>query len=114
MLQPFLFDLSRSIVKDRDLLKPRMKITPYNQHWRWLLSRALVLFVAYQSTRDEPTSLCNQPEPDPERSRRGRRSRGTSFRPAPPQRKWGQPPRLSAERSKALRQTISVSMTFVT
>src|SRR5580700_6194189 len=42
MLQPFLFDLSRSIVKDRDLLKPRMKITPYNQHWRWLLSRALV------------------------------------------------------------------------
>src|ERR1700683_3870165 len=63
MLQPFLFDLSRSIVKDRDLLKPRMKITPYNQHWRWLLSRALVLFVAYQSTRDEPTSLCNQPKP---------------------------------------------------
>src|SRR5580700_9457301 len=75
MLQPLLLNLSRSIVKDRDLLKPRMKITPYNQHWRWLLSRALVLFVAYQSTRDEPTSLCNQPRP--ERTRR--HSGGTCF-----------------------------------
>jgi len=32
VLQPFLCYLSRSIVKDRDLLKPRMKITAYNQH----------------------------------------------------------------------------------
>jgi hypothetical protein len=34
-----------------DLLKPQI---------RWLLSRALVLFIAYQCTRDGPTSLCNQ------------------------------------------------------
>ena len=32
VLQSFLLNLSRSIVKDRDLLKPRMKITAYNQH----------------------------------------------------------------------------------
>ena len=32
MLQPLFFYLSPSIVKDRDLLKPRMKITAYNQH----------------------------------------------------------------------------------
>jgi hypothetical protein len=32
VLQPLLSNLSRSIVKDRDLLKPRMKITAYNQH----------------------------------------------------------------------------------
>ncbi len=32
VLQPLLLHLSRSIVKDRDLLKPRMKITAYNQH----------------------------------------------------------------------------------
>jgi hypothetical protein len=32
VLQSFLLHLSRSIVKDRDLLKPRMKITAYNQH----------------------------------------------------------------------------------
>jgi hypothetical protein len=32
VLQTFFLILSRSIVKDRDLLKPRMKITAYNQH----------------------------------------------------------------------------------
>ena len=32
VLQPLFLYLSRSIVKDRDLLKPRMKITAYNQH----------------------------------------------------------------------------------
>jgi hypothetical protein len=32
VLQPLFLDLSRSIVKDRDLLKSRMKITAYNQH----------------------------------------------------------------------------------
>ena len=30
--QTFFLILSRSLVKDRDLLKPRMKITAYNQH----------------------------------------------------------------------------------
>src|SRR5216684_2603666 len=32
MPQPLLPPLSRSIVKDRNLLKTRMKITAYNQH----------------------------------------------------------------------------------
>jgi hypothetical protein len=32
VLQPLFLNLSRSIVKDRDLLKTRMKITAYNQH----------------------------------------------------------------------------------
>src|SRR6202035_1823481 len=32
VLQPFFLYFSRSVVKDRDLLKPRMKITAYNQH----------------------------------------------------------------------------------
>src|SRR5436309_4186555 len=30
--QTSFLDLARSVVKDRDLLKPRMKITAYNQH----------------------------------------------------------------------------------
>jgi hypothetical protein len=64
VLQSFLLNLSRSVVKDRDLLKPWMKITAYNQHDVGSFSRALVLFCRNQSTRcDEPTSLCNQPEP---------------------------------------------------
>jgi hypothetical protein len=32
VLQPLLLHLSRSIVKDRDLVKTRMKITAYNQN----------------------------------------------------------------------------------
>src|SRR6202043_3438316 len=32
VLQTLLLHLSRSVVKDRDLLKTRMKITAYNQH----------------------------------------------------------------------------------
>ncbi len=42
MGQPFFFYLSRSVVKDRDLLKSRMKITAYNQHDVGSFSRALV------------------------------------------------------------------------
>src|SRR5579862_2641874 len=60
MPQPPLLDLSALIVKDRDLLKPRMKITTYNQHDVGSFS-SLGLFLANQSTRTcEPTSLCNQ------------------------------------------------------
>src|SRR5579862_4021623 len=62
MPQPPLLDLSALIVKDRDLLKPRMKITTYNQHDVGSFS-SLGLFLANQSTRTcEPTSLCNQAE----------------------------------------------------
>ena len=46
VLQPFFLNLSRSVVKDRDLLKTRMKITAYNQHDVGSFSRALVCLVA--------------------------------------------------------------------
>src|SRR5206468_7343220 len=60
--QPFFLILPCLIVKDRDLLKPRMKITAYNQHdvgsfsvSLWSFSQATNVLAAI-----EPTSLCNQ------------------------------------------------------
>jgi hypothetical protein len=52
------------VVKDRDLLKTRMKITAYNQHHVGSFSRALVCFVTTNLlVVIEPTSLCNQTKP---------------------------------------------------
>jgi hypothetical protein len=62
--QPFFFICSRLIVKDRDLLKPRMKITAYNQHDVGSFSESLGFFAAtIVLAAIEPTSLCNQAEP---------------------------------------------------
>jgi uncharacterized repeat protein (TIGR03803 family) len=61
--QPFFLGLSRSFVKDRDLLQPRMKITDYNQHdvgsfvEPWSTSQ-LPIYSAI-----DPTTLCNQERP---------------------------------------------------
>src|SRR5882724_2716261 len=71
--QPFFLILPGLIVKDRDLLKSRMKITAYNQHdvgsfsvSLWSFSQATNVLAAI-----EPTSLCNQAQRgEAERSRR--------------------------------------------
>src|ERR1022692_1471436 len=53
--------LARLLVDKGDLLKPRMKITPYNHHARLLSSRALGRFAATSLPRsEEPTLSCNQ------------------------------------------------------
>src|SRR5438309_6023571 len=59
--QPSFFISSRLIVKDRDLLKSRMKITAYNQHDVGSFSESLGFFAAtIVLAAIEPTSLCNQ------------------------------------------------------
>src|SRR5881396_365989 len=60
MTQPFFLILPSLIVKDRDLLKPRMKITAYNQHDVGSFSVSLWSSRSYLLAAIEPTSLCNQ------------------------------------------------------
>src|SRR5207237_2901813 len=59
--QPFFLILPSLLVKDRDLLKPRMKITAYNQHHVGSFSVSIGRFAAaILLAAIEPTSLCNQ------------------------------------------------------
>ena len=61
--QPFFLILPRLLVKDRDLLKTRMKITAYNQHDVGSFSVSLGRLAATNLLAAiEPTSLCNQAE----------------------------------------------------
>src|SRR5206468_7330679 len=65
-VEPFFLILPRFVVKDRDLLKPRMKITAYNQHDVGSFSVSLGRFFAATNVLAaiEPTSLCNQARTD--------------------------------------------------
>src|SRR5438034_4358203 len=59
--QPFFLILPSLVIKDRDLLKTRMKITAYNQHDIGSFSVSLGRFAATNLLAAiEPTSLCNQ------------------------------------------------------
>src|SRR5437588_12156182 len=58
--QPSFFISSRLIVKDRDLLKSRMKITAYNQHDVGSFSESLGFFANYHRTRRDRANVVMQ------------------------------------------------------
>src|SRR4029077_1281894 len=58
--QPSFFISSRLIVKDRDLLKSRMKITAYNQHDVGSFSESLGLVRSYHRTRRDRANVVMQ------------------------------------------------------
>src|SRR4029077_1240720 len=58
--QPSFFISSRLIVKDRDLLKSRMKITAYNQHDVGSFSESLGFFRSYHRTRRDRANVVMQ------------------------------------------------------
>src|SRR5437879_13132012 len=61
--QPFFLILPSLLIKDRDLLKTRMKITALYQHDVGSFSVSLGRFAAINLLAAiEPTSLCNQAE----------------------------------------------------
>src|SRR5437660_192844 len=72
LLSRLFFISSRLIVKDRDLLKPRMKIAAYNQHDVGSFSESLGLFFAATAVLAaiEPTSLCGQESEAPDKRSR--------------------------------------------
>src|SRR5450755_2939737 len=74
MQQLLLSDLSRLIVKDRNLLKPRMEITAYNPHG-WLLPGSSAFF----AKTDYP--LRGQPRYEIKRARASRASRRSPISP---------------------------------
>src|SRR5437660_10381457 len=78
--QPFFLILPSFVVKDRDLLKPRMKITAYNQHDVGSFSVSLGRFAATNLLAAfEPTSLCNQAQRELGRIESHAKSRDLAF-----------------------------------
>ena len=96
--------------KDSRLGCPRSEPTP-KQVWNGH-SRPLAFDVDVDLLLALSQHLSFRPEPDPERSRRGRRSGGTCCPPAVPQLMWRQPPRPSADRSDAHAERILPSAAF--
>src|ERR1700745_1000521 len=60
LAQPSVFTSSRLIVKDRDRLKSRMKITAYNQHDVGSFSESLGFFRRYHRTRRDRANVVMQ------------------------------------------------------
>src|SRR5207302_9760217 len=78
--QPFLLIPPTLLVKDRDLLKPRMKITAYNQHDVGSFSVSLGRFAATNLLAAiEPTSLCHQAQRELGRIESHAKSRDLAF-----------------------------------